>query len=386
MVPSQAEGLGVIRDAALAAADGRVVWIGPDREVEASVRLDGDLVDAAGACVLPGLVDPHTHLVFAGSRWDEFAERVSHEPRGHPEKGIPRTVKATGSASTEELVELAVERAGRFLANGTTTIEAKTGYGLDFEGEERSLQVLRRTAAESPLRIVPTFLAHIVPPRADRKAYVAEVGERMLPAFKRQAHYFDVWCDPVAFTPEESRQLFGVAQQLGYGLRMHTAQVAPGPGPDIAAEFRAASVDHLEHATAEQARKLAEAGSVAVLCPLANFTMPGSPRPPIEAFREAGTEIALASDLNPGNAPSESLALAMSLAMICWGMTIKEVLRAVTTVAARSIGLEGVAGCLRPGSFADLAIYDAELPEEIPYYVGIDRVLTTVVGGRQWSS
>jgi imidazolonepropionase len=216
--------------------------------------------------------------------------------------------------------------------------------------------------------------------------YVEEISTRMLPAFRKRARYFDVWCDPIAFTPEESRQLLETAAALGYGLRLHAAQIGAGPGPDLAAEFHATSADHLEYATAGQARALAAAGTVAVLCPLANFTIPGSPRPPIEAFRAARTPMAIASDLNPGNAPSENLQLAMSLAMICWGMTAEEVLLGGTSVAARSLGLEGVAGCLRPGAFADLAVYDAEMPQEIPYYVGINRVLSTVVGGRQWSS
>ena len=389
MVPRDGDPLGRMRDAALASFEGRVVWIGPDSELESRVRLDGDLLDAQGCTVLPGLVDAHTHPVFAGSRADEFAQRLSGVTYAEQQsggRGIMRTVRATRAASDDQLLALARDRAERFLAHGTTTIEAKTGYGLEPESESRSLDVLRRLARSTPLRIVATFLgAHVVPDGEDAEAYVRRLTGEMLPAFKGRARYCDAWCDPPAFSAAQTRAILEKARSLGYQLRLHAAQLAPGEGPTIAAELGTASADHLEYATADQLRALARAGTVAVLCPAAGFTVPGSPRPPIEAMREAKVAIAIASDLNPGTSNSESLTFAMSLACILWGMTPVEVLLGATVHAARSLGLQGVAGCLSPGSLADLALFDVGAVEEIPYHVGVNRALMTVVGGRRWS-
>jgi imidazolonepropionase len=387
MVPLNDDPLGRIRDGALAAREGRVVWIGDDRDLESQVALDGDLLDAAGACVIPGLVDAHTHPVFAGSRADEFAERVSGVPyqaQQGSERGIARTVRATREADVSTLTELAAARANRFLANGTTTIEAKTGYGLDLDNEARSLQVLRQVGEHTRLRVVPTFLgAHAVPSGVDRRAYLRSVMDEMLPAFKPWAVFCDAWCEAPAFTAAETRAVLGRAKALGYQIRIHAAQLAPGEGPDIAAELGASSADHLEFATPSQIRALAKAGTVAVLCPGANFTTHG-PRPPIEAMREAKLPIAIASDLNPGTSNSESLPMVMSLACVQWGMTPLEVLSGATLHAAHSLKLDGLAGCLRLGSFADCVVVDVEAPEAIPYYVGVNRVIQTVVGGAVW--
>ena len=387
MVPAKNDPLGRITDGALAARGGRVVWIGDDRDLESHVALDGDLLDAAGACVIPGLVDAHTHPVFAGSRADEFAERVSGVPyqaQQSGERGIARTVRATREADVATLIELAAARANRFLANGTTTIEAKTGYGLDLDNEASSLEVLRQLSEHTRLRVVPTFLgAHAVPPGVDRRAYLRSVIDEMLPAFKPWAVFCDAWCEATAFTPAETRAVLSRAKVLGYEIRIHAAQLAPGEGPDIAAELGASSADHLEFATPAQIKALAKAGTVAVLCPGANFTTHG-PRPPIEAMREAKLPMAIASDLNPGTSNSESLPLAMSLACVQWGMTPVEVLTGATVHAAHSLKLDGLAGCLRPGSFADCIVVDVEAPEAIPYYVGVNRVVRTVVGGAVW--
>lgn len=387
MVPRNGDRLGCIRDGALAARQGRVVWIGEDSALESQVALDGDELDAAGACVIPGLVDAHTHPVFAGTRADEFAQRQSgatYQGQQSGERGIMRTVRATRDADTARLAELAEARAGRFLANGTTTIEAKTGYGLDLANETRSLDALQAVSGRSPLRIIPTFLgAHVVPTGVNRAAYVRVLTDEMLPAFVKRAVFSDAWCDEPAFSADETRTVLRRAQELGYQLRIHAAQLSPGEGPDIGAELRAASADHLEFATPAQVRALAAAGVVAVLCPSANFTTHG-PRPPIDAMREAGLVIAIASDLNPGSSNSESLPHAMSLACVLWGMTPLEVLLGATVNAAHSLRLDGVAGCLRVGSFADLAVLDVETPEAIPYYVGVNRVVRTVVGGVVW--
>jgi imidazolonepropionase len=393
MVARDGDALGRIRDGAVAARDGRVVWVGRDADLEAAVKLEGDLIDGAGRCVLPGLVDPHTHPVFAGSRAADFYERLSiptvvPSPSGRGRGGgIPLTVRLTREADAETLLANAREHVIRFLAHGTTTIEAKTGYGLDLEHEDKLLTVLAKLPNVTPLRVIPTFLgAHAVPEGVTRDQYVAAIVDQMLPAFKGRARFCDVWCDPPAFTPAETRRILGRAKELGYGLRMHTAQVAPGEGPTIAAELGAASADHLEHATPDQARALARAGVVAVLCPIANFTVPGSPSPPIAEFRKAGVTMAVASDLNPGTSNSESLTFAMTLACVRWGMTLEEVMLGATRHAAHSLGLDGVAGCLAPGSYADAVVFDVEAPEEIPYHVGVNRAVVTIVGGRAWTA
>ena len=389
MVGTADDPLGRLRDAALAARDGEVVWVGEDRQLEAAVTLDGDLLDAQGACVIPGLVDAHTHPVFAGSRADEFAERVAGVPYTAQQssgRGIQRTVLATRAAGEAALLSLAADRARRFLAYGTTTIEAKSGYGLDPEAERSSLQVLRRVAALTPLRIVPTFLgAHVVPDGVPREAYLQALITQMLPAFTRLARFCDAWCEAPAFTAAETRELLTRARALGYQLRVHAAQLAPGEGPQIAAELGAASADHLEYATPAQIEALSSAGTVAVLWPAANFTVPNSARPPIEAMRAAGLPIAIASDLNPGTSNSESLTFAMSLACVLWGMTPVEVLIGATRHAARSLRLDQ-AGVLRVGGFADAVVVEVERPEDIPYYVGMNRVGTTVIRGRVWAS
>jgi len=387
MLPMDADPLGRITGGALAARQGRIVWIGADRELEKAVELDGDQLDAAGACVMPGLVDAHTHPVFAGSRADEFLERVSgasYRQQQAGERGIARTVRATRDADAATLLELAQSRASRFLANGTTTIEAKTGYGLDFENEAKSLDVLRGLSGRTPLRIVPTFLgAHVLPTGVDRSAYLRTLIDEMLPAFDMRAEFCDAWCDEPAFSATETRDILSRAKALGYRLRVHAAQLSAGEGPQIAADLGASSADHLEFATPAQVKALAKAGTVAVLCPAANFTTHG-PRPPIDAMRQAKLPMAIASDLNPGTSNSESLPFAMSLACVAWGMTATEVLVGATVHAARSLNLAGVAGCLRVGSFADCIVLDLETPEAIPYYLGVNRVLQTIAGGALW--
>lgn len=390
MVAREGDALGRIKGGAVAALDGRVVWTGRDADVERAVHLEGDLVDAEGRCVLPGLVDPHTHPVFAGTRAAEFHERLTGVPYADQQsgrRGIRWTVTLTREATAETLLALARSRAHRFLAHGTTTIEAKSGYGLDVESEGKLLSVLVRLGNLTPLRVVSTFLgAHVVPAGVNRDAYIRTLIDEMLPAFRHRARFCDVWCDPPAFTGAEARRIFGRAKELGYGLRMHAAQIAPGDGPTIAAEFGAASADHLEHATPSQAAAMARAGVVAVLCPVANFTVAGSPSPPLGEFRKAGLAMAVASDLNPGTSNAESLTFAMSLACVRWGMTPEEVILGATRNAARSLGLDGVAGCLAPGSYADAVVFDVEGPEEIPYHVGVNRAAVTIAGGRIWTA
>src|SRR6202022_1332788 len=248
-------------------------------------------------------------------RADEFLERVSGVPyaaQQSGERGIARTVRATREADGPMLLALAQGRANRFLANGTTTIEAKTGYGLDLDNEAKLLDVLRKLAGWTPLRVMPTFLgAHVPPPGLERDTYVRSLIDEMLPAFRPWAVFCDAWCEAPAFTAKETRAILTRARALGYELRVHAAQLAPGEGPDIAAELKARSADHLEFATPAQIGALARAGTVAVLCPGANFTTHG-PRPPIEAMRQAKLPMAIAAHLNPGAAKPANPPPAMS--------------------------------------------------------------------------
>jgi imidazolonepropionase len=387
MVSVAGDPLGRVKLGAMAAREGYVVWVGDDSELERAVVLEGEVVDAQGACVIPGLVDAHTHPVFAGSRADEFAQRqagASYQAQQSGERGIMRTVRATRQADAGTLLTLAEQRAARLLANGTTTIEAKTGYGLSLSDEAKSLGVLEGLSRQSSLRVVPTFLGgHTVPADAVREEYLQLLTEEMLPKFAGRAVFCDAWCDAPAFTAAETRTILGRARALGYQLRVHAAQLAPGEGPDIAADLGAASADHLEYVTPGQLRALKASGTVAVLCPSANFTTHG-PRPPLDAMREIGVTVAIASDLNPGTSNSESLVNAMTLACVEWGMTPVEVLLGATINAARSLRMEAVIGCLRPGSAADCVVLDVEDPEAIPYYVGVNRVLRTITGGALW--
>ncbi len=387
MVSRAGDPLGRFKVGAIAAREGYVVWVGDDSELERAVALEGDEVDAQGACVIPGLVDAHTHPVFAGSRADEFAQRqagASYQAQQSGERGIMRTVRATREAGESTLLSLAQQRATRLLANGTTTIEAKSGYGLSLVDEAKSLGVLEGLRRRTSLRVVPTFLGgHTVPADAGREEYLRLLTEEMLPRFVGRAVFCDAWCEAPAFTAAETRTILRRARALGYQLRVHAAQLAPGEGPDIAAELGAASADHLEYVTPGQLRALKASGTVAVLCPSANFTTHG-PRPPLDAMREIGVTVAIASDLNPGTSNSESLVNAMTLACVEWGMTPVEVLLGATTNAARSLRMEGVVGCLRPGSAADCVVLDVEDPEAIPYYVGVNRVLRTITGGALW--
>jgi imidazolonepropionase len=385
-VASAAPDLGVLTGAALAARDGRIIWIGDESRVTSEVKTDDDttVVDAGGLAVLPGFVDAHTHAVFAGDRSAEYAARLrgaSYLEIMAGGGGIAETVRATRAAPPDELAALARRRFDSFLRHGTTTIETKTGYGLSLEAERACLEAAK---VEHPLRRIHTLLsAHAVPPefagRAD--AYVDLVCDEILPALAGEAEFCDVFCDEGAFTVEQARRVLTRAREFGLGLKIHAEQLARTGGAQLAAELGCMSADHLERATADDCRALAATGVTAVLLPGTSYTL-RMPYAPARALLDAGVEIALATDFNPGSSYCENLQMAISLACQEGGLTPDEALRAATLGGAAAIGRRADLGSLEVGKACDLIILETESHRELPYHYGVNRVAAVVAGGR----
>jgi len=393
--PEATEPLGVIERGALAARDGRIVWIGAEDGLERAVATDGIAkerrLDVGGAAVLPGFVDSHTHFVFAGERAEEFHLRhqgVSYEELARQGRGILSTVRLTRSAGAHKLEVLGRERLRSFAAHGTTTVEGKTGYGLDLASEGRILDVMRALAAEPGLpRVVPTFLgAHTIPPEyrgspADRERYVALVVEEMLPAFAGRARFCDVFCEATAFTIEETRCILGRAKELGYALKLHANQLGPSGGAQLAAELGATSADHLDFASDEELAALADAGVVATLLPGCSFTL-STPYPQARRYLDAGLHVALATDFNPGTSYCENMQTMIALAVSAMGMSLEQALRAATIEGARALGMEREIGSLEVGKRCDLIALVGRDERELAYHFGVNLVARTVVGGQ----
>ncbi len=388
--------LGVVERGALAARGGRVVWAGPEAALAdavdvASVPADGR-VDAGGRAVIPGFVDAHTHFVFAGDRAEEFHLRhagVSYEELARQGRGILSTVRATRAASAAELRGLGEARLRSFLAHGTTTVEGKTGYGLDLESEARLLDVMESLATTPGLpRVVPTFLgAHTIPPERrgspeGRAAYVDEVCERMLPAFAGRARFCDVFCEAGAFTVEESRRILTRARELGYLLKLHASQLGPSGGTALAAELGATSADHLDYASDAELDALAAAGVTGALLPGCSFTL-SIPYPPARRLYDHGLRVALATDFNPGTSYSENMQMMIALAVSAMGMTLAEALAAATLGGAHALGLVDEVGSLEPGKSCDLAILNGPDERALAYHFGVNLVAQTWVAGQR---
>ena len=363
--PAREGPLGVIEDGAVVIEGKKIIWIGKRAHLDAAIPL----TFAEHAVITPGLVDAHTHAAWAGSRHDEYAARMAggdYESIAKAGGGILSTQRAVANASEDELVVLVRARLRRMAHLGVTACEVKSGYGLEAEIELKQLRVIARVAARSDApRVVATFLAlHALPPsaRADRAGYVRGVVENLLPAIvtERLASYVDAYVDANAFRVDEARSLGKKAISLGLGVRLHVGQFADVGGAELAAELGARSADHLEHVSADGIAHLAGSGTHAVLLPVASFTLGQAP-PPVEALRRAGVPLVVASDANPGTAPTESLPLALALAVRMYGLTPDEAILAATHTAASSLGLEG-AGILRVGAPADLVLWD--LPHE----------------------
>ena len=353
-----------------------VAWIGPDDRVPWTIT-DAPELDAGGACVVPGFVDPHTHAVWAGSRRAEFAARLVGER--YDGGGIATTVAATGAAGDDELVELAAGRLRAMAANGTTTVEVKTGYGLEPAAELRLLRLVRRLADRVPLRVEPTLLAHVVPAGADRAAHVAALAAALPEAAALGARWVDVFCDRGAFTVDEARRLLRAGAAAGLGGRLHAEQLARTGAAGLAAECGCASADHLERVDAAGARAMAAAGVVGVLLPTATLTT-GGPWDSARVLREAGVTLALGTDCNPGTSWCESVPYALQLAGPLLGLGVDEALRAATAGGAAALRRTDV-GRLRTGAHGDLAVLAAEHEADLMAHLGAPAVSTTVVGG-----
>jgi imidazolonepropionase len=371
--------LGVVERGALAANEGTVVWAGSGSDLLSAVEVlpDATEIDARGGTVMPGLVDCHTHLVFAGDRSAEYAARLRGEP--YKAGGVRTTVEATRAASEEDLTALARARLDRFLSFGVTTVEAKSGYGLTPEQERRLLEIAARLG--HTVEVVRTFMgAHVVPPEweGDVDGYVTQVCET-IKGIGGLAEFCDIWIDEGAFSPAQARTILRAAKVEGLGIKVHAEQLARTGGAQVAAEFGAVSCDHLEHATEDDADALATAGTVAVLLPGASMQT-GGPFAPARMLIERGVRVAVSTDFNPGTSYSENLPLTVALACAHLRLTVEEAILGVTRHAAAAIARERTHGRLGPGSVADLLVLDAPHEAELAYHYGAASIRTVVKG------
>jgi imidazolonepropionase len=387
--PGLGEGpLGLVERGAVAAAEGRVVYAGPEAGLpDLEVDAGAVQVEAGGQAVVPGFVDAHTHLVFAGERADEFAARlrgVGYEEALAAGGGINRTVRETRAAADAELEAAAAARLGRALEYGTTTLEAKSGYGLTVEDERRSLEVLARVAAGSPVEVVPTFLgAHLIPEEyaGDRAGYLDLLEHEMLPACAPLAEFVDAFCDRGALTVEESRRVLAAGARRGLKGKLHANELGSTGGAALAAELGCASADHLLFCDQEEARGLAAAGTVAVLLPGTSFLLRTGRAAPVQVLRDAGVTMALGTDCNPGTCYCESMQLVIALACVHGGLTPEEAVLAATDGAARALGRGGRVGRLAPGAACDLVLLAGRSYLDLAYHLGVNLARLVVKGG-----
>lgn len=374
---------------AVAVEDDRIAWVGATSSLPSEA--DGARRwDVEGRLVTPGLVDCHTHLVFAGDRSGEWEQRLAgatYESIAAAGGGIRSTVRATRAATEDELLDGATARAARLAAGGVTTIEVKSGYGLDLDTELRMLRVARRIPERVPVGVRTTFLgAHTVAPEFDGDAdgYIAFVCDEVLPAVAAEglADAVDGFCEGIAFDVDQIDRVFATATRLGLRVKLHADQLTDGGGAALAARYSALSADHLEHTSADSIAALASSGTVAVLLPGAAYVLGDEAPPPVDALREAGVPMAVATDCNPGTSPLLSLPLAMHLACTRFGLTVAEAVAGPTEHAARALGLEGEIGVLAPGARADLVVWDVETPAQLVYWLGADPVHAVLKDGR----
>lgn len=383
--------VGLVERGAVAAAGERIVWIGPAGRVGAEVRLspDGKRLDARGRVVLPGFVDSHTHLVFAGSREKEFAMRArgaSYAEIAAVGGGILSTVRATRMATLEQLVELGRQRLDRMLAHGTTTCEAKSGYGLSLDDEIKILEAIRRLDKEHAVDVVPTFCAAQEVPdefKGRPDAYLNLVADKMVPevAARGLARHIDVICEQGVFTVSQARYVLEAGARFGLRAKFHADEFSNAGGAELAAEVNALSADHLLKANMEGIFRMKAAGVTATLLPGAPFSL-ALPYAPARRYLEAGVRVALASDFNPGSSMGFNLQLVMTLAVTQMKMTLEEALLGVTLHAAHAMGLESDVGSLRLGKLCDLLLCDVSDWQQVPYCFGANHVSQVIKRGR----
>ena len=382
---------GLIQHAAVAVAGERIAWLGPAAALPgAPEQLARQVLSGDGRLVTPGLVDCHTHLIFGGDRALDFdlrAQGASYAAIAAAGGGIRSTVALTRNLSAAELAAAALPRARALLADGVTTLEVKSGYGLDVASELKMLEAARLVGAELDVEVVPTLLAlHALPAEfaSDRTGYVDLVVRELIPAAAAAglARAVDVFCEGIAFTRAECARALGAARDHGLAVKVHADQLSDSGGAQLAAEFGALSADHVEYSSEAGVAALAASGTVAVLLPGAYLMLGETQRPPVAALRARGVPLAVATDLNPGTSPCTSLSLALALARAQFGLSAEEGLAAVTREAARALGLEGSRGTLAPGKRADFCLWDLAHPRELGYWLGVVSPPAVVRGGR----
>ncbi len=378
-------GLGVVEKGAVGAVDGRIAFAGPESELPTGTDAARE-IRLGGRWITPGLIDCHTHLVHAGDRAHEFELRLagaSYEEIARAGGGIVSTVKATREAGEDELVRQSLPRLDRLIAEGVTTVEIKSGYGLDAETEGRMLRAARRLAHERDVHIVTSFLgAHAMPPEAtDKDRYIDDVC-RMIPGLAGLADAVDAFCEGIAFSPAQTARVFAAARAAGLPVKLHADQLSNLHGAKLAAEHGALSADHLEYTDEEGAAAMARAGTVAVLLPGAFYVLREKQVPPVEAFRKHRVPMALATDSNPGTSPITSLLITLNMAATLFRLTVDEAIAGVTREAARALGLQEEIGTLQAGKACDLAIWDIERPAELVYRIGFNPLHARVRRGK----
>lgn len=389
-VLSEMRELSIIEDGAMVVRDGRIARVGKRSEIEPLVEPDSQVLDARKRVVMPGFVDAHTHTVFAGTRADEYEKRVrgaTYQEIAALGGGIKSTVRRTRAATLDELVEAGKRYTDWFLRGGTTTVEAKSGYGLSLEDELKILRAIKRLNEETAIQLVPTFLgAHDLPEEfaARREQYVALVIEEMLPVVSREclAEYCDVFCEEKVFTVDEAWRILSAARCHGLGLRVHADQLSLYGGAELAAELSAATADHLEHTNSEGIAALLTAQVQPVLLPASVYALGLNRYPAAREMIDAGLAVVLATDFNPGSSPTTSMQMVLSLASTHMKMTPSEAITAATINAAYSLNRGDKVGSLEEGKQADFALYDCEDYREIGYFFGVEHTEAVYVRGR----
>ncbi len=379
------DGIGLVEHGMVAAREGRIIYAGPITDMDAA-----ECIDCEGRLITPGLIDCHTHLVYGGDRSREFELRLagaSYEQIAREGGGIVSTMAATRAASEAELVESALPRLDALLAEGVTTVEIKSGYGLSLEHEAKQLRAAKALAQQRDVRVATTFLgAHALPPEFanDADAYIDHVCDVMLPAIAGEglADAADVFCENIGFTLDQTRRVFEAAKRAGLPIKLHAEQLSNLHGSALAAEYGALSADHLEYLDEAGVAAMAKAGTAAVLLPGAYYFVRETKLPPIDALRAAGVPIALATDCNPGTSPLTSILLVMNMAATLFRLTVDECLAGVTREAARALGLQDEIGTIEIGKACDLAIWDVERPAELVYRMGYNPLHARVRGGK----
>lgn len=381
-------GLGIVEDGAIAVRDGRIAYAGPEAELPAEFAA-AESIDCEGRWITPGLIDCHTHLVHAGDRAHEFELRLagaSYEEIARAGGGIVSSVKALREASEDDLVRQTLPRLDALMAEGVTTVELKSGYGLDTENELKSLRAARRIADERDVSVRTTFLgAHALPPemKGDKAAYIRKVVNEMLPAVAAEglADAVDGFCEGIAFSTAEMAEVFDAARAHGLPVKLHADQLSNLHGAEMAARYGALSADHLEYTDDEGAAAMAKAGTVAVILPGAFYFIHETKKPPVDLFRKHGVKMAVATDSNPGTSPLTSLLLTMNMAATLFGMTVEECIAGTTREAARALGLVDEVGTLEAGKWADFVLWDIGRPAELVYRMGFNPMHARIRSG-----